>query len=765
MAGFFLGILGCQLRTQESVPETAPLKLSGPAENCFGESLKTFETYFRSESEPVKIDAAFECVSGALELFSTYGRGSVDRESFSSKELRAFLERYFLGSLKLNDALLGEFFRIKQALLGGSADRLTKPEIERLTQVLETLRVEAQRLRPYVGILTQSRPVDSVDANLLEQALSDFSFSMQTFGALLEQSKQTYYLENLKTLLIEIQQLYAGRSNWKGPEWFAKQTPLLAAAKALLIRPQGAAIEPDEWGLLFSHVGRIYGLFLRFEYTIRGRDLFYGEALQQFETSVLQATDILHDAILAKGTGRIDLNLLRVFVDELGKVQTFKLPIQASTISGLFEPLLERVFNPVVTGEMASEKLDPSDRLSVNGYREVQGGLTLVNLERLRDTLLSWVEMQNLWDRLERDAYRSDASLRGQPIPLRTVRKFWAGYTPQHQEAWGDLKALFDRAQPPMIWPDGRLMLARPKDIVVDRNSFAGMNWKQQIIRGLGHGYVSDPVGLRMKGITQSQLKTVFDDFRLLTVDLKFVDPLDFDIWKTGFTISNIFLASSNGDDRLGYHEAVDLFVFSFAAGVVSKQMVRTDVYANCENGDLNSGGNPRIIASCWRSRLRAGYEGFFEKMPAWANMSKAWTDAEWNGFFADLEKASRKPTNPNGPLAASEMDRPVTIHHYIESLYRRWDSNADGQLSFIEADKSYYLFRQILQKASGFSKDEEVRALFFYLLTFGKPPESFSEKLYWLWWKKAPPEEWEKRVMADRRVLTQIFGNLASQL
>lgn len=754
----------CQLNTQEAVPDSAPLKLSGPSENCLGESLKTFESYFRTETEPAQIDSAFSCVSGALEMFATYGRGATNRESFSNQELRAFLERHFLGTLKLNDSILLEFFRVKQALLGGAIDRLTKSEIDRLKVVLESLRIEAQRLRPYVGILNQSQPADTVDASLLEQALSDFAFSLDTLGNLLGQSKQPYRLENFKTLLLEIQNLYAGRSNWKGPEWFSKQMPLLAASKAMLIRPQGDTIQPGEWGLLFSHVGRIYGLFLRYNYAISGRDLFYGEALSQIEISILQASDILKDAIDAKGTGKIELDLVRAFVDELGKVDSFKLPIQTSTINGLLEPLFERILNPVVVDAVIGTKLDPSDRLSTKGYRAVQGGLTEVNLGRLRETLLAWVEMQQQWERLERDVLRRNGSLKGKPIPIALVRKYWATYTPHYQESWADLKSLFDRALPPAVYPDGRLMMVPTKKIVIDRNSFSNLNWKQAVVRALSYGYVSDPVGLRMTGVTLSQLKTVFDDFWPLTLDLKFLDSTDVDIWKTGFTIGNIFLFSSNGDDRLGFHEAVDLFMFSFASSVISKATIRVDVYANCEKGELNAGGNPRVKADCWRSRFRKGYQNNFVKMPSWTAMTKGWGDDDWDDFFGYLEKASRKANNPTGPLGTSEMDRPVSIHHYIESLFTRWDSNSDGQLSMAEADKAYYLFREILRKASGFSKDEEVRALYFYLLTFGKPPESLGDKIYWLWWKKTP-EEWEKRVSADRLMLTEIFGNLAAQL
>lgn len=758
---------GCQLNTQENVTPNAPLKLSGPTENCFDETLVTFEDYFRGVSTSEKIDSAFTCVSGALEMFATYGRGSTNRESFSSNELRAFLERHFLGTTKLTDGFMNEAMRVKQSLLGGAGDRLTKNEITRLTQVLETARVEAQRLRPHIDILNRKvfEGGATVDVQVLETALADFGTAMDTLGVLLGQSKEPYTLESFRALLFEVQNLYRSSSDWKGPAWFAKQMPLIAAAKAALIRPAGEHIAPDEWKMLFSHLGRMYSLYLRFSYAIMGRDLFYGEGLRQIRIAVLEVNGILEKAIAAKGTGRIDTVLLKNFFDQLDAGQAFELPVRAKTISNLLQPFLERILNPFVASRTRGSRLDPADKLSARGYRSVQDGLTPTNLAVLRDSVLGWIEMQQLWERLESEAVTQNPRLQGRPIPIATVRKIWARYSgATYKESWSDLKSLFDRPLPTSIDPEGRLMMVPTAKVTFDRNSFAGLNWKQQIVRTIGGGYVSDPQNLRMKGVTLSQLKEVFDDFFDLTLDLKFLDKTDGDIWKTGFTIANVFLFSSNGDDRLGFHEAVDLFVFSFGSSVIAKEMIRPDVFANCQWGDPNSIGLPRIKSDCWRREVRRGYSTYFETLPGWKQLVKGFNNDDWDSFFRDFEKASRKPTNPSGPMASGEMDRAVSIHHYIESLYTRWDSDGDGRLSMAEADKAFFLFKKILKDASGFTDDEEVRALFFHLLVFGKPPETFSNKLYWLWWKKHP-EEWEKRTSADRRVLAQIFGNLAASL
>lgn len=760
------GLSACQLKTQESGSKDPPLSLSGPSEDCFAPALTTFEKYFNGASESAELDEAFKCVSGALEMFATYGRGTFNRDSFTAGELRSFLQKYFLGSIQLNETLMTEFMLVKESLLGGDSRRLTKAELLRLTEVLDIVRIEAQRLRPSINILNQREPASgqTVDPQVFEKALTDFNIAMSTIGTLLGQSESAYRLENLKVLLLEVQGLYSGRSTWRGPDWFAKQMPLIEAAKAVLLRPDGQTIAPDEWKLLFANVGRLYGLYLRFTYNIKDRDMFYGETLVQMKIGVEQVVQVVDDAIRVKGVDRIDYELLRQFLTALEESEAITLPVKPSTLAGLLEPLFDRILNPVVVDVAHGSLIDPEDPKSAAGFRTPQRGVTNENLKVLSEAVLGWIEMQQLWERLEKDAVARDAKMAGRPLPMKLIRELWSSYRPVYKEPWSDLKLIFERSLPPAVHPDGRLMMAPGSAIVKDRNSFASLNWKQVLVRVLGDGYVSDPKGLRMKGILLSQLKEVFDDFFQLTIDLDFLDTSDVDIWKTGFTISNVFLYSSNGDDRLGFHEAVDLFMLSFGSSHISQNMIAVDVLANCEDQGRNTFGKPTIKAACWRERVRLGFRTFFDTQPGWIRATKKWTPDDWGWYFLNLEKAARKADNPKGPLMSGEMSRAVSIQHYIEALFARWDTNRDGALSIVEADKAYFLFKKVLRDASGFTDNDEVRALYFYLLTFGKPPETIGNKLYWLWWKKNP-QEWEKRVAADHSRLAQIFGNLAASL
>ena len=761
-----VAVSACGLSTQDKSAAGDPLSVDNQASACMSDSLDSIEAYFKGEAQAGEIERAFECVDTALETFTNFTRGTRERNSYSTQELRSFLERYFLGDIRLSDSFLNEAMLIKQFLLGGEATQITRLELDRARRIMGVLKTEAVRMRPYVRLLNRSLPDQgaSWDPSRIEQGLSDFSYTMDQLGALFAQAREPYKLDSFGKLLTEFQKLYRGRSNWTGPQWFAKQMPLLTAAKALFIRPGGDRIAPDEWRSIFSITGRLYGLFLRFQYLISGRDLLRGEGLAQIEISINEVADVLEGAIDAKGTGVIDYGILDDFIDAVYASGAFETTIRSSTVKNLARPVLEKILNPPRISARL-RPLDPRDPRTARGERSPQNGLTKVNLARARSALLGWIENQQMWERVEREAVRQTPALAGKAIPINTVTRLWKSYKPIYVESWSDMLAVLEKEVPLSTAANGTMIWQRDRArITLDRAGFNGINWKQALVRHLGYGYVADPSRLRMDGILLDQFEEVFRDLRWIAVDLEFLAPDDETIWSTGFQIANIFLYSSDGNDRLGFLEAVDLFVFSFAGSPISDR-ARTAVYRSCTPRGPDSTGRQKVDEACWARTIRSNYTQIFADMREWVRHTREFDEGWWQGFFHHLSRSSRKQP-ASGAMASGEMDRAISIHHYIEAIYVRWDTNRDGRLSLAEADRAFYLFKPILKKASGFTDDEEVRALYMYLLSYGEPPDrsSLSSIVSWLWFKNNT-DTWDSKVNANRYRILQIFGNLAESL
>ena len=68
-------------------------------------------------------------------MFSTSTRGA-NPTYYTSRELREFLQTFFLGDIQVSDRLLTEVFRLKQVLIGGDIDKLTRAEIVQAQNVI-----------------------------------------------------------------------------------------------------------------------------------------------------------------------------------------------------------------------------------------------------------------------------------------------------------------------------------------------------------------------------------------------------------------------------------------------------------------------------------------------------------------------------------------------------------------------------------------------------------------------------------------------------
>ena len=103
-------------------------------------------------------------------------------------------------------------------------------------------------------------------------------------------------------------------------------------------------------------------------------------------------------------------------------------------------------------------------------------------------------------------------------------------------------------------------------------------------------------------------------------------------------------------------------------------------------------------------------------------------------------------------------------VMQYIESIYVRFDADRSGTLGYSEAVAAFPLFKDVLNSASKFNNDHKNLALFCYLLQYGKPPTSLTDKLYFQLIWLGSESKW-KKVAADRMKVLGIVGALKSSI
>jgi hypothetical protein len=686
---------------------------------------------------------------------------------YTDNELRTFLQRYFLGSLKVSDKLLVEIGRFKTMLLGGEPNKVTRAEFGNLKQILMIGRDESLRLLPHIRYLTMDVDVEQARQNpqKVETAIVEFNKSMAVLGTLLGHSKDAYNLENFATFLAEFEKFYSGVSAWTGPNWIIDRLPLISAMKAFFMRPAGDTIWPDEWAEFSVDAGKLYSLYLRYYYLLAHRDLLSGEGLDHFRRMLDEVFGVLESSVKAKQDRVIDYPTIDLLITELSRWNLLRFSkVKPTTIKFLVRSTLDRVFNPpmMFPNGKIPDSINPDDLLKgTAGYRLKTHGLTEANLARMRDGVIGWVEMQRLWRELETQAYARDSKLKGHAIPLKIVRQIWptlAALT-SYQRPFNDLNAIFQRQMPLSYTADGTIVFVRdPSKHVIDQDTFNSLNWKSHVPRALVLGYSRDPDASSMKGLSKDEWRDMFFDVRPLLVDLNMVAPNDYMLWSSLMTELNMFTLTADGDDRISYSEALDFISMAKSKSFMAQKMYG-DLLVNCQHFELDIYGVPKVAPSCFRERVAKYFSTAYQNLPDWTKLVAKFDRNEWVAFERELELGARKKGYSDELIETTDVDRISMVLHYIETVFTRFDKDGSGDLSLAEAEKAYPLLRQTLADASGFTDEEDLKALFAYVLHYGEAPKRTAGGIFkWLNWK-SNKDGWA--ASANRRTLLKIIGNL----
>ncbi len=295
----------------------------------------------------------------------------------------------------------------------------------------------------------------------------------------------------------------------------------------------------------------------------------------------------------------------------------------------------------------------------------------------------------------------------------------------------------------------------------VTEKSFTRYNWQSAATRLLVQGYATDAVANKYTGLTDQQVRAFFTDVHDLGVDMQLLEPKDDDLWQTSFSESNMFMLSAVNDDHMSYTEIFDYLAYLLGGGVMADRMYN-DAHEHCGHIGVDGFNRPTMDIVCFRGRYRMQYATVHAELPWWVKTQADTGIAGWADMEENLEKAARTSGYTEDPISTSDITRMTMVQQYIESLYVRFDANRDGLIDYNEAQNALPLFKSLLVKASGFTSDNKINALYMYILKNGKPPTSLGDKIYFQLIWLGSKSKWQK-VTADRLKLIQVIGALKS--
>ncbi len=736
LVSFFL--TGCQGALNDENRKAEPIVLSGPETNCLAKTLETIKKYPKGEVDEMQVGAAWDCLNGALKLFMKNVSGSASRDYYTSDELKSFLERYFLTDIKISDRLMTEAMRFKQIFLGGGLEIITRSELERTEVVFNLLKVESIRILPFIQVYAvpdfQARR--KVESSRVEAAVVQLTQSAENIGKLLGGTKSAYLLSYARDFLIEFGKLYDSSGGWQGPKWLADHIGVVASAKAFFVRPDGNVIYPEDWPDLMRSACRLYGLWLRYHYFIENKDLKTGSALDQLVDAVYEAFSLLDQSAKMKVNRVIEMRQLEDLILGLKEIGFFSTEIQDQTISGLLKTIFGKIYNP-----------------SINGQREKFAGITPAVLSLMKKDLLGWAEMQQLWDVVVAKTGTNE-------MPMSQFLEVWNTLTPNNVDAYKDFAVLLNSKHPVSLLADGQVaFVADIKSMMMNSDTFSGLNWRRAFLSLAMRGYAADSAGSRENGITKNEFKEFYTDLNPIAVELKFLAPDSANGWDSTFDEANVFLLSSDGNDRLGFAEGVEILSFALSGSQLSGKVFE-DMSKKCKHFADDNMGKAMLESACVKAQIRQNFNTYFAALPGWVNMTADYKDDAWLMFLDAFERAARpKGFNANDPWESANLTKGIAIMYYVESVFARFDLNASNKLTQAEAKLAFPLIRPILAKVSGYTTDDWLYPIYTYLMRYGESPEaSFTSKIQFLWWK-ANSSSWQ--FAANRYRLVKILANL----
>ena len=102
-------------------------------------------------------------------------------------------------------------------------------------------------------------------------------------------------------------------------------------------------------------------------------------------------------------------------------------------------------------------------------------------------------------------------------------------------------------------------------------------------------------------------------------------------------------------------------------------------------------------------------------------------------------------------------MEQIPFVIQFIENIFAIYDGNRSGNLGVRESLRAYPVFKRLLKDLSSLGSDEELQAVFTYLLKNSAPPSQGVEGAIRFYWWKINRRSWALDV--DRAKLTETLA------
>lgn len=780
-AVFTLVQMGCGLSTGEKAPDLAPPAFSGRGYTCVGQIPRHLERYVMDDLSDGQITEFVQCLQKAFTTFVQLTRGK-DKDSYAPEEIRRFLQTYFLRERPITDKLMLEFMVVKQVLVGGELDVLTRPEITSLIEFLEDVRREAIRIRPFIKYLNPKLIVNQDPAEIgprLQEANEVLRQSIRVMTLRFQGGQRDYSFDNLESLMTEFRTFVRWDEQIKNaipvPSWIE----FFKTFKGAAVNPQGVEfLRVNEWAPFLQTFSRWYLAYIQYRVGVVDQPVLRGVGLQNALHLGHTVFDLVEDAIHRQPTKSLSIAQIKAIVASAQKLGWLPAKIRAESVERFTRALVDRIF---------------ADEKAVAGRNQADG-LNLQTLTLMRYEFYRWASIQLQLDQ----RYNPEAKANGGVPNLRS--NFFIPPDVRHKlrnmrdADWEHFLKVKNLMRPMFNSNLNRATLVPDKDFASheldhDFYNLSVMNLLRTSVGLLFRGYAELP-GRRWNWnstLKSESLQAFYEDVRGLAVDLALADPRVENTGSRAFIEGNLFTFAGDGvafdvnRSRLTFVEAMELLSLLYSGGQMATEVYRS-LIGRCRSGPADIHGDATVERACVRRLMVEVIDENGGNLPGLQAYLRSAPVTERDLLAKNVLDAAFSPKNSHLEwVERSELSIVAVVLHYLEAVMIRFDHNRDGQLTSDELRRGVPIFAGFIQR---YAKDKlqknlsarDAEGVFLYILAYKSFPTSWNALRIWYlsydWqyefdfgWGWKLPVNFNQNIVLTRAELSSVFRVIVAKL
>lgn len=787
----------CGLNVGEKAPPGREMTVPSSQFACVGEIAKKTELYIHAEMSEEEINSFVGCLQNSFRSFSLRMSGAKERESFTPEEIRDFIQKLLpQDSLKITDELLYQFMLIKQNLVGGALNQITRSDLEAAIQILGQIRDEAVRMRPYIPILNP-RLVAKEDRPSLGGKIADAEAAAletgQVFGKILSRSQKPYSFRDFEQFLSEFRKFSRWEEHFPNGHAPKEWVDLVAAFKAVAVSVGDKEISGSDWTPLFQYGVQWYLNYIKFEVGIRNQPtLMEGVGLQNLIGWGDSILELLTHAVIRQPNQMIPFNSTDHLIAALDGVGWLPKKIRASSLQTAMRASANRIFGP---DEM-------------NSCVRSSPGITKFVVSNLAHEFGEWQDiqlaLQEKYSVIEGRRQRLK-SLESKMPALKTAVAI--SDEPSGRESWDRLLDSFQGTRALFKEDFEHVYLSETVDFQNGFFNLSKMNVFRAVVSLMFKGYAPMSArGVLDAKLSQERLQAFYEDFREIGIDLGFIDRRVSNAGSRTFIEGKLFTYLSDGVNPdhpdLTFAQTMEEAAFLYSGGELSRDLYNV-LLDDCGPGPNDIYGKPKLDRGCVEINLTNELmrTKVPESMPA---LRIAETLPSYAKFLSGLDPVQRKTyrdtllrsafskknliAEPNGKdfVEQSEFATMAVVIQYAEAVMTRYNT-AIPENDFLddqEVDKALDVFRDLARMTVpkpelGWLKNvpwlrsaiQNIPQLLFaedgfkFVLQYGRIPTSTGD--YATIWNHSQANAeglpWDLHV--DRQALAEVFATLIQKI